>query len=105
VEFKYKDSLDILLKSKGFEVLYISIDKQDKEVQWKEMIKFYKLDGHHIRAGKEFQDDLIRIFNKNGTIAIPWYLLIDEQGKIINKDAARPSEIETLEKQIKMVKN
>jgi len=105
VEFKYKDSLDILMKSKGFEVLYISIDKQDKEEQWKEMIKFYKLDGHHIRAHKEFQDDLIRIFNKNGTIAIPWYLLIDEQGKIINKDAARPSEIETLEKQIKMVKN
>ncbi len=104
-EFKYKDSLDTLLKSKGFEVLYISIDKQDKEEQWKEMIKFYKLDGHHIRASQEFKDDLIRIFNENGIIAIPWYLLIDENGKIINKDAARPSEIETLEKQIIMMQN
>jgi thiol-disulfide isomerase/thioredoxin len=99
-EFKYKDSLNSLLRSKGFEILYISIDKAEKDNQWKEMIKYYNLEGYHIRTNKEFSADMYRLFDKNGSISIPWYLLIDERGKIIDKDASRPSEIEQLKKDL-----
>jgi len=99
-EFNYRESLDEVLEKKGFEVLYISVDKEEKEEQWKEMIKYYRLEGYHIRANKSFTDDLTRIFNNNGSLSIPWYLLIDVNGKIISRNASRPSDIDALQEEI-----
>jgi thiol-disulfide isomerase/thioredoxin len=96
-EFTQKEKLRTLLESKGIEMLYISIDKDERDQQWKDMIKYYNLEGYHIRANKQMYADLIRIFNQNGSIAIPWHILIDEGGNIV-KD---PSELEALEKGIK----
>ncbi|HBB93095.1 MAG: hypothetical protein A2X22_05440 [Bacteroidetes bacterium GWF2_49_14] len=100
-EFKYKDALKAFLKKKGFEVLYISIDKEEKDEQWKEMIKYYGLEGYHIRARQAFCEDLTRIFDQKGSLSIPWYLIIDESGKIISKDASRPSNLDALKKEMK----
>jgi thiol-disulfide isomerase/thioredoxin len=96
-EFKNRDKLTSLLKSKGIEIMYISIDNDWRDQQWKDMIKYYNLEGYHIRTNKQMYADLIRIFNQNGSISIPWHILIDENGNIV-KD---PSELEALEKGIK----
>ena len=99
-EFKYKVALSELLKKKDVEILYISIDKDRREIQWKKMIKYYDLKGYHIRANKNFVKDFQRLFDKKGSITIPWYLLIDEKGNIVKKHAKRPSELQELEKEL-----
>jgi len=99
-EFQYKDKLQALLKKNNIQVLYISIDKVDQEKQWKDMISFYNLEGYHIRTNEKLYADLIKLYNQNGMIAIPWYLLIDENGNIVKEHASRPSEIDKLEEEI-----
>lgn len=100
VEFKHNKDMIELLKSKNIDILYISIDKDDDAQKWKDMIKFYNLEGYHIRANKELIDDLRRIFGQKGTFAIPWYILVDQKGNIIKEHAKPPSQIIELEKQI-----
>lgn len=97
-EFAFNKELKNLLKSKNIEMLYISSDSKEDEMQWKNMIKYYNLTGHHIRAGKELKEDLKNIL---GSFGIPRYLLIDENGDIANNNnAKRPSQLKELEKQI-----
>ena len=99
-EFEHKKELNRLLKSKDVEVLYVSIDVDEREEKWREMIKFFNLEGNHLRANKELDSDLRRIFGKNGSVTIPWYILIDEDGNIVKKHAKRPSQVKDLEKEL-----
>lgn len=99
-EFEYKSELKKLLKSNDIEILYISIDRDEDDSQWKDMIKYYNLEGNHIRASEELVADLKRIFNQSGRISIPWYILIDNNGEIIKEHAPRPSQIKELETEL-----
>jgi thiol-disulfide isomerase/thioredoxin len=99
-EFKHKEELKKLLQEKNIQILYISIDRDQDSVQWKNMIKFYNLEGYHVRANKELETELRKIFDKNGSVSIPWYLLIKNDGNILKKHAKPPSEINDLEKEI-----
>lgn len=99
-EFKYKDKLYALLKKKNIHIVYISIDKAEQDKQWKDMAVFYNLEGYHIRTNEKFETDLRSIYNQNGLVTIPWYILINENGEITNKNASRPSELHKLEKDI-----
>lgn len=99
-EFEHKAQLKKLLASKNMEILYISIDRDENESQWKDMIKFYGLEGYHVRANQELNEDLRKIFNRNGSISIPWYLIIDANGNVIEKHASRPSQLNELENEL-----
>lgn len=98
-EFKDNAKLYQLLKSKNITMIYISIDKESRENQWKDMIYFYNLEGYHIRANEKLDADL-RILYGNQSMGIPWHFLTDENGNIIKKSLAGPSDIENLEKQL-----
>jgi len=95
-EFAHKKELDSLLQKNNIEMLYLSIDRDRDTTQWKNMIKFYNLEGFHIRANEELSSELRKLFDKNGSLSIPWYILIDNNGKILKKFASRPSQIEKL---------
>ncbi len=99
-EFEYKEELKNLLQKNDIQILYISIDREQDSVQWKNMIKFYNLEGYHVRANKELGAELRKIFDRDGAIGIPWYILIDNNGNIIKKHATHPSQIKELEKEI-----
>ncbi len=96
-EFKHSKELKQLLASRGVSMLYISIDREKDEKRWEGMIKYYQLSGSHIRATPELKADLK---NMLGRFGIPRYLLVDENGKVINKNAKRPSKLSELEKQL-----
>lgn len=96
-EFKYSGDLKQLLDSNNTDMLYISLDGDNTDTRWKDMIKFYQLTGYHVRANKELEADLNKIL---GSLWIPRYLLIDENGDIANNNAKRPSQIKDLEKQL-----
>jgi thiol-disulfide isomerase/thioredoxin len=98
-EFKDNAKLYQLLKSKKITMVYISIDKESRENQWKDMIHFYNLEGYHIRANEKLDADLRNLYG-NQSMGIPWHFLTDENGNIIKKSVSGPSEIENLEKQL-----
>ncbi|MFS4454637.1 TlpA family protein disulfide reductase [Maribacter sp. 2304DJ31-5] len=99
-EFKHKTALGKLLKSKNIELLYISHDKDEKNELWKEMIKGYGLEGYHIRANELLKTDMIKIFGHRGSFGYPRYILIGENGKIIQENAKKPSQLYELEKEL-----
>lgn len=99
-EFAHKDNLYKLLKEHDISVIYISIDRDEKDADWKKMINFYGLDGLHIRTNKSLTTDLHNLFDDKGSIAIPWYMLVGKDGKIVKKHAAPPSDLEKLKKDI-----
>lgn len=100
-EFEHKEQLKTLLQQNGTQMLYISIDRDQDSIQWRNMIKFYNLEGFHLRANKEVVAELRKIFDRGGSISIPWYILMGSDGKILKKHASRPSQIDELEKEIK----
>lgn len=101
-EFEYKKDLDELLIKNDIQMLYISIDDDEKISEWENSIKFYELDGNHLRANKYLKSELEKIFGReDGAMLIPWYILIDKEGNIVKKFAKRPSQINELENEIK----
>jgi thiol-disulfide isomerase/thioredoxin len=100
-EFKNNnEALKKILAENDIQQLYISIDDDVQNQLWLDMIKFYNLTGNHIRVNKEFETDLRKLFDKNGGIGTPWYILVDENGNIIDKHAKRPSQLVAGEKLI-----
>src|SRR5690606_6673879 len=61
-EFKHNSKLYPLLKSKDFTMVYISVDKENREKQWQEMIHFYNLEGYHIRTNEKVYSDLLKLY-------------------------------------------
>lgn len=92
-EFKDNAKLYQLLKSKNITMVYISIDKESRENQWKDMIHFYNLEGYHIRANEKLDANLRNLYG-NQSMGIPWHFLADENGNIIKKSVSGASEIE-----------
>ncbi len=100
-EFKHLDDLRKLLKHNNVALLFISIDSGHFEKMWTDLIKYYNLEGYHIKANKQLDSDLKRIYNNGGSMTIPWNILVDENGQIMQLHASRPSQIGQLEKEIK----
>lgn len=98
-EFTYNDSLRAFLGQKNVEVVYISIDNEKAEKQWKEMIKYYDLQGYHIRATGSLMEDIRKVFGERRGLAIPRYAIIKD-GKMVLDNAKRPSDAGELYKQI-----
>ncbi|MGK7396940.1 MAG: TlpA family protein disulfide reductase, partial [Candidatus Cyclobacteriaceae bacterium M3_2C_046] len=98
VEFEHESALRKVLKENNIQLMYISIDRDDYAERWKNMIKFYDLEGYHIRANKKLQEDLRKINGKN--LSIPWYILIDDEGNIVERHANKPSQLKALEEEI-----
>lgn len=99
-EFAHKEALKNLLEKKNIQTLYISVDKEQDSTQWKNMIKFYNLEGSHVLANKELDAELRKLYDQNGMFAIPWYILIDSKGNVIKKHISPPSQIAKLEQEI-----
>jgi len=92
-EFVHNDALKKILAENNIQQLYISVDRDDYDQNWKNYIKYYHLTGTHIRANKELYDNLLKQHN-----FIPRYILIDEKGNIMEEHAKSPSQLVSGEK-------
>lgn len=99
VEFEHGEELEKFLKSKNAEMLYISMDKDAADQQWKEMIKYYKLAGDHIRVNETLLQNLMdKLWDGKG-YSIPRYLILKD-GELVEREALRPSDKDKLYQQI-----
>jgi len=98
-EFAYNKALKAFLQKNNVQALYISIDKDAVDQKWKDMIRYYDLQGYHIRASAKLMNDIRNIFGNNRSLAIPRYAIIKD-GKMVLNNAKRPSDEEALYKQI-----
>lgn len=98
-QFAYKEGLENYLKEKNIVMVYLSLDKKENEKAWRRMITYYNLSGFHIMANEAFH---VNVQNelREGVFSIPRYLLVDEKGEIVERNALEPSEKERLYKQI-----
>ena len=100
-EFSYKEQVDTLLNTyKNIAIVYVSIDQEKQEKAWLNCIKRYKLDGFHLRASPELQQDIQKLIYGTDTYDIPRYILISPTGKILHKNLSRPSNYPGLKKEL-----
>ncbi len=99
-EFEHNRELREMLKRKGVNMLYVSIDRDQDSLKWKNMISYYDLAGYHARANKELNVMLRDLYGMDGMVAIPWNMIINNSGRVLVKNASPPSRLSALEKEI-----
>lgn len=99
-EFAHEAGLDSFLQKKNISMVYLSMDDDRADQQWKTMIKYFNLPGFHIRTSEQLRNDLKSIFWGGDGYAIPRYVLVNEKGEVVEKDALRPSDKDDLYRQI-----
>ncbi len=74
---------------KNIEFVSISIDVEKYHDKWKTMVKDMELTGIQLIAPKSVDSDFLKAYKIN---AIPRFVLLDPEGKIVDASAPRPSE-------------
>lgn len=98
-EFKYSAKLYEFLIANGIAPLFVSVDQPRNDQEWRNAIKFFNLEGHHIRvASPELSTN---IFEVHKIHMYPRYMIVDADGKIVEPNAKAPSEGVKLEEQLK----
>ncbi len=98
-EFKHSKKLKKFLKKHDIQLLYLSNDQERSKKKWPEMIKYYNLEGEHIRNNDKLYEDLGKEYHEE-YMAIPWYIIVNKKGEIVVRHAKRPSDKEELYKQL-----
>ncbi|WP_164122720.1 TlpA family protein disulfide reductase [Sphingobacterium sp. xlx-130] len=101
-ELQYSIKLHGAMEKMGIMPVYLSIDYDNADAKWREMVQGYPLKGINLRANKALAKDIRdKVPGFNG---IPRYLIFDKTGKIVNWDAKRPSDMDELLNQLKAVR-
>lgn len=74
---------------KNIEFVSISIDEKKDYEKWKKMVSDKELKGIQLFADNAWKSEFVKNYAIDG---IPRFILIDNEGKIINADAPRPSD-------------
>ncbi len=96
--FQYKDSLSDFLKQNNMVKVYAAYEYSYNRENWKKVINAYDLDGYHLFLNDQLKDDLEKIAGK--IKGFPTYMIVNEQGKIIENKAIYPCYPEKLKEQI-----
>lgn len=99
-EFEHKDGLYEYIKDKSIKILYVSSDRDEAEQKWKEMVNFYGLKGINMRISQDLNWKIWGMIHNEKWSSIPRYLIVDKEGNMIVKEAARPSEGQKLYDQL-----
>ncbi len=72
----------------------LSVDKKADKAKWAAFVKKGSLRSLQLLADKAFESDFIQKFNIN---AIPRFIIIAPDGRIVSANAARPSDPKLVE--------
>ncbi|MDC6366796.1 MULTISPECIES: redoxin family protein [Flavobacteriaceae] len=88
-EIPYLKKVEEQFHDDNIAFISISVDVEKKTDAWKQMVKDMDLKGVQLIADNDFKSEFIKAYN---IAAIPRFILIDPEGKIVNSDALRPSD-------------
>ncbi|WP_363431329.1 TlpA family protein disulfide reductase [Chitinophaga ginsengisegetis] len=88
MEIPHLSKIEALYEHKKIRFVSLSVDKTADKQKWKDFVQKGNLKGIQLLADKDFQSDFVQKFNIN---AIPRFILIGPDGKIVSADALRPS--------------
>lgn len=88
MEIPHLSKIEALYDHKKIQFVSLSVDKKADKQKWKDFVQKGNLKGIQLLSDKDFQSDFIQKFNIN---AIPRFILIAPDGKIVSADALRPS--------------
>lgn len=86
-EIPFLQKMESAYHAKNIAFVSISVDKAKSHDKWKEMVANGKMGGIQLFADNDFDSQFIKDYLIN---AIPRFILIDPQGKIISANAPRP---------------
>ena len=87
-EIPHLQKVEVKYHGKNIEFVSISVDTEKDYEKWKKMVVSKELGGIQLFADKNWTSDFIKAYGIN---AIPRFILIGPDGKVIKADAARPS--------------
>ncbi|MBS1751748.1 MAG: TlpA family protein disulfide reductase [Bacteroidetes bacterium] len=99
-QFEYETPLTNYLRKNNIAHLFISVDNDKHEAEWKELIKYYNLEGYHIKANPSMLKDLSKIFWQGKGYALPLYVIVNASGNIVEFDALKPRDKKKLYQQL-----
>jgi len=102
-ELQYSIKLHDTLKTLGVQTVYISLDVENADKKWKEMIQQLPLKGINLRTNNVLHKDVNKVIPQ--FTGIPRYLILDKAGNVVEWDAKRPSDKLDLIKQLKTYLN
>ncbi|MDR6786509.1 thiol-disulfide isomerase/thioredoxin [Pedobacter africanus] len=101
LELQYSIKLHEELEKLGVKPVYLSIDRDNADAKWQEMVKGFPLKGINLRSGTALKKDIDAKVPK--FVGIPRYLIFNSKGEIVNWDAKRPSDMKVLLEQLKEI--
>lgn len=96
-QFGYNRALKEFLKEQDVDMLYISVDSDETDELWKQCIKYYDLEGNHVRANRKLHSDLDKNY---GIRSFPAYMIVNKKGEIVVPKALLPEQGKKLLEQI-----
>lgn len=103
-EFAHKERLHNLLSSyPNSTIVYVSIDNENQEGNWKQCIQNYQLEGVHLRASAPLLKDIQQQVYGTEEFLIPRYILLSPDGEIVHKNLPRPSNMELLKETLEKI--
>ncbi|QKG58181.1 TlpA family protein disulfide reductase [Hymenobacter sp. BRD128] len=95
-QFAYEPALHKFLTENDVDVLYVSIDRPALREKWATMAAQYHLQGYHYLAPPALQKAL-----ETTVPHVPYYLLFNKNGQLVQADTYQPSTGEKLYQQVR----
>jgi thiol-disulfide isomerase/thioredoxin len=95
-QFAYEPALHKFLTDNDVDVLYVSIDRPALREKWAAMAATYRLQGYHYLAPPDLQKAL-----ETTVPHVPYYVLFNQNGQLVQADTYQPSEGEKLYQQVR----
>lgn len=95
---RYQKPLKTFLKDKPVRVIYLSIDRESAQDKWLRDVKKYRLNSVNVRFYEQKLSGLLRFLGHEygKPFGIPWYFIVDKEGKLVNAHAPAPDQGEAL---------
>ena len=105
-EFNYLPSLKQRFKGKDIVFLYLDMDDDDKDSEWRDFIFLHNLTGVHLRKNnQEIKSIWMELIPEQSEkrVLYPSYFLFDKEGKAVTTNVYRPSDKNLLYQQIEIL--
>lgn len=107
-ELMYVPELKKRFKDKPVTFVYLDMDEDSKDGDWRKFIKINEMEGLHFRKSRKdiatFWKELLANAN-NKAEYYPQYFIFDQEGRLVITKAKRPSERDELYEQLEAVLN